>query len=302
MIVYLDQNKWIELSRIFHGKEKDAASLKLLSDAEDALEKGVVFPLSAVHYMEFSRISNDGRRSRLGSTMWHFSKGRTIASYRKILIYEIEVALQGFFPELIPRPIDLIGQGVAHAFGEKFDDNFDDVWPFYEKSVLTGSHVLNIPPIKGFVEKPRENFFNHLLALHDNLRSIPKSQWEDYLLAMSVGDILEPTHEVMKYHGLIGRVGEVFGSRDAITRFLLRIPTRVMDIHLHRQVMKNPKYKPKLSDLEDWAGVGVASCYCDIVVCEKHLADMLQRDSYQSHARIEKQLAYIFQGGSPHAA
>lgn len=301
MIVYLDQNKWIELSRIFHGKEKDEASLNLLSDAEDALGKGVVFPLSAVHYMEFSRISNDGRRSRLGSTMWHFSKGRTIAPYRKILIYEIEVALQSFFPGLVPRSIDLIGQGVAHAFGEKFDDGSDGFWPFYEESILTGSHILNIPPIKGFVEKPKENFFNHLLTLHDRLRLIPKSQWENFLLAISSGDILEPTYEVMKYHGLLGREGEVFGSRDAITTFLMRIPTRVMDIHLHRQVMKNPEYKPKLSDLEDWAGVGVASCYCDVVVCEKHLADMLQRDSYLPRARVEKQLAHIFQDGSLHA-
>lgn len=63
---------------------------------------------------------------------------------------------------------------------------------------------------------------------------------------------------------------------------------------MHRQVLKNEQYKPKQSDLEDWGGIGVASCYCDVVVCEKHFANLLQRDGYKPKARIETKLDNVF--------
>ena len=36
------------------------------------------------------------------------------------------------------------------------------------------------------------------------------------------------------------------------------------------------------------------SCYCDVVICEKHFADMLKRDQYVSNARIETKLDNVF--------
>ena len=72
------------------------------------------------------------------------------------------------------------------------------------------------------------------------------------------------------------------------------IPTRKLDIHLHRQVLKNDHYKPKESDLEDWAGLGAAACYADAVVCEKHFASLLARDGFTHHARIETNLSETF--------
>ena len=72
------------------------------------------------------------------------------------------------------------------------------------------------------------------------------------------------------------------------------MPTRHLDLHLHKQVLRNPNYAAKITDLEDWTGVGVASCYCDVVVCEKHMADMLRRDGFKTKARIETDLERIF--------
>jgi len=68
------------------------------------------------------------------------------------------------------------------------------------------------------------------------------------------------------------------------------MPTRILDVHLHRQVLKNDQYRPKKSDLEDWGGIGVASCYCDVVVCEKHFANMLSRNNYKPTARVVTRL------------
>jgi hypothetical protein len=31
----------------------------------------------------------------------------------------------------------------------------------------------------------------------------------------------------------------------------------------------------------------VASCYCDVLVCEKHMANMLRRNGFVTKARVE---------------
>jgi len=144
MIVYLDQNKWIELAKMVHGKDNSTRAKNVVRDFEAAIDGDhVVVPLSAFHYMETARVSNAERRRRL-------------------------------------------------------------------KTVIND------------------------------------------------------------------------------------MPTRYLDLHLHRQVLRNPNYASKITDLEDWSGVGVASCYCDVVVCEKHMADMLKRDRFVTKARIETDLEKTF--------
>jgi hypothetical protein len=76
--------------------------------------------------------------------------------------------------------------------------------------------------------------------------------------------------------------------------FMASVPTRKLDIHLHRQVLKNPQYNAKKGDLEDWAGLGTAVCYADVVVCENHFADMVRRDGFMTPARVETDLLAVF--------
>ena len=60
MIVYLDQNKWIELARIVNGVEISEKAVSLLREIEISLSSGCLFPLSAIHLMEYSRIKDPG--------------------------------------------------------------------------------------------------------------------------------------------------------------------------------------------------------------------------------------------------
>jgi hypothetical protein len=74
------------------------------------------------------------------------------------------------------------------------------------------------------------------------------------------------------------------------------MPTRRVDLHLHRQVLHNSNYRARPTDLEDWGGLVIASSYCDVVVCEKHMASMLKRDGFKTHARVEVNLENTFSG------
>jgi len=295
MIIYLDQNKWIELARIANGIDTSSRDLRVLQQFRDAVKNGCIFPLAATHYIEFSRIKDLERRKRLGSFMWELSQGKTFAPYGNIVDREIEVALQSIGVKIPVRDLSVIGFGVEFAFGHNLDSDILNYFKdLVNKSILTGSQVLNMDPI-GTVnfDSQRKSFLNHLNSLHEKKNQLVRSKWDDWLHAIALVDIIEPLNRVFTLHKLDKAILENMNIEEHKS-FLTSMPTRKLDIHLHKQVIKNNQYRPKISDLEDWAGIGMASCYSDIVVCERHFADMLQRDSYKPAARIETKLDNVF--------
>jgi len=295
LIIYLDQNKWIELARIIHGKEKSEQSVSVLNEVLLSLEHGYIYPLSAFHYLEFARISNPQRRSRLGEVMWRLSQGSTICSIDQIVQREIEVSLTTFFPSISPRNLNLIGKGITHAFGKApWNNNSERLNTIVDEAMLTGRSDIGIEPISFMCQKQREIFLSHLKEIHEKKHQLPKSKWDNWLYAMALTDIMKPLHEVFTLHNLDINMLELFITKD-LNKIVDSMPTRVVDVHLHRQVLRNSNYKAQLSDLEDWGGLGVAVCYCDVVVCERHFADMLRRDNFKTKARIETNLHNIFE-------
>lgn len=293
MIVYLDQNKWIELSKIFHGRDKSSRARQVLKEIKASLQCGYSYPLSAIHYMEFSRISNVGRRTRLGKTMWEISQGKTFVSIHEMVLYEIEKALNAIYPTIKPRDIKIMGRGIANAFGERVEDILPD-WmnEKVEETLLTGGKRTNINPISYNSDTHRLNFLSHLEKLHQIKNEGNKRKWDDWLHAIVLGDIVSALNEVMTMHEV--PVTDLQFNKEQFIELVRQMPMRYLDLHLHRQVLKNPNYKPKDTDLEDWAGLGFAACYCDIVVCEKHMSDMLKRDKFQTKAKIVTKLDQIF--------
>jgi hypothetical protein len=291
MVVYLDQNKWIELARMFHRKDVTDRAQRILRSFETARTDGhAVFPLSNVHYIETARVSNVGRKVRLGEAMWHFSQGVTLVAYSTIVRHELEVALAMHLPQLVPGAVSILGKGHAHAFGAPPLSGVlaafaDEV----ERSLLTGNRRLGIQPPAFAGTTQRENFREHLATLHARFQDVAPELRENWLYAMSTVDILNPLNDVAARHSLPPSALETLGE-DRLKQVVDAMPTRRVDMHLHREVLKNRAYVAKASDLEDWGGLAVASCYCDVVVCEKHMANMLQRNGFSTPARIETAL------------
>jgi hypothetical protein len=295
MIVYLDQNKWIELAKMVHGKDSSIRAKNILRDLEAAIDcSNVVMPLSAIHYMETARVTKATLRSRLGMVMWHYSKGNTIAAYPLVVRHELEVALSKHFSEVHPRPFQLLGRGSSHAFGvAKPAGLLSLVEDEVEKSMLMGNTKLNIDPPFFQNRKHQNNFKNHLTSLHPTKKDLPKEKWENWLYAILTADIAKPLHEVVLQYDIPENIFERLGEQ-GMKSVIDDMPTRHLDLHLHKQVLRNPNYAAKITDLEDWTGVGVATCYCDVVVCEKHMADMLRRDGFKTKARVETDLEKTF--------
>jgi hypothetical protein len=204
------------------------------------------------------------------------------------------VALSRHFPQIKANELSILGRGHTHAFGTPALQGTlaafeDDV----ERSMLIGSEKFGLLPIASNNTKQRKNFRDYLATLHSRQMLVPKSGREDWLYTMNMIDILDPINEVLaKHHIPFDFLGGLGASK--LKEVIDDMPTRRVDIHLHKQVLRNPNYKSRESDLEDWASLAMASCYCDVVVCEKHMADMLKRDGFKTKARIEVDLEKTF--------
>lgn len=294
MIVYLDQNKWIELARIINGIETSERAAALVQEMNIALSAGYIFPLSAIHIMEFSRIKNAGRRSRLGKVMWKFSQGYTLAPQSEIVCREIEIAFSEMGLNVRPRKLNLIGRGIPHAFSEEINSPMASLFcDEIDEAMLAGNEKLNIDPVQFSSQEHREKFSNHLNSLKTLKHDLPKSKWENWLYAIAMKDITQPLYDVMCKHKIPNAMLSDWGEHE-FKEFINRIPTRKLDIHLHRQVLRNDQYKSKVSDLEDWAGLGIAMCYCDLVICENHFADLASRDRYKTKSRVATSIYDLF--------
>jgi hypothetical protein len=301
-------NHWITLARAHYGKSVGPAVIAAYEAIETAVRNGrIVLPLSSTHYIEGARATDPYRRRRLGQVMWAISRGRTLISHGELLRHELEVALARRFPNIVPRELHLVGEGVAHAFGVEraayrlpdearriMDasqaENLEIVLrQIIERALLTGEE-----PRGGFVQSYRvdtyrKDFKTHLSSLRAKFSSMPREQWEDALHAMCLIDIMDAVNEVLALHGLTAGQMMKMGKTD-LTNFLQELPSRAVDLHLHRQVLRNPQFKPKDGDLDDWSALGVAAAWCDIVVCEKHTADLLGRDRFQTRARVLRRI------------
>jgi len=254
----------------------------------------VKFPLSSFHYIETSRISNVDRKIRLGAVMWRFSKGVTIIGYQALVRHELEAALAKHLPQVTPGAISILGRGHAHAFcAPPLKGGLAHISEEVERSMLVGNDLLGVKPPASRSAEYRENFRKHLAALHARQKDVPRELRENWLYAMSTVDILNPINDVAQRHGLPKGALDGLGE-EKLKQVINDMPTRRVDLHLHKQVLRNSNYRARSTDLEDWGGLAIASSYCDVVVCEKHMADMLKRDGFRTYARVEIDLENTF--------
>jgi hypothetical protein len=290
-IVYLDQNKWIQLARVVNGIEH-SPDVAVIADA--VRSNRIRLPLSAIHYMETARIADVGRRQRLGKVMWDFSKGQTLVSQRDLIIHEAEVVLSTLFPQIGIEEISLIGTGAKHAFGMEYTTHFPQrLEDALDRALVTGEFAFGMGPLRFLDKTHKLSFQKHLGQLRSILQqNLPIEKWEDALYVLNVADMAEPFFSVLWKHNILSD-----SSKRAVTEHLRSIvdgmPSRRVDLHLHRQVLRNKNYAPKENDLEDWSALGVAVAYCDIVVCEKHFRDLFLRDKFEAKAVVIEDLSQI---------
>lgn len=123
-IIFLDQNKWIDLARVEAGVCLDAELIKLYDELVGAVESGlVIFPLTVSHILETSKRNDSASRGHVATVQARLSRGYVFRSRKARLLVEMRLAQQKLFGD---KPFDfpnnwVIAPGFMQAF-EVFDE------------------------------------------------------------------------------------------------------------------------------------------------------------------------------------
>lgn len=151
-IVFLDQNKWIELAKVAAGKTSSGHVATLYAQLTAAVDAGkVLFPLAVSHVIETSKRNAPTSRVLLAETQARLSRGYVYRSRAGRLLVEMQQTIRTLFGEPAAELAEnwVIASGFMQAF-EPMD-------------------TLVAPP----VEAERVHRFNRLID--------PRAQYVDFM-------------------------------------------------------------------------------------------------------------------------
>jgi hypothetical protein len=285
--VYLDQNKWLDLSRAHHREVGGQPYENALNAAMKAVTDGAAsFPLSAAHYFETWKHRKGTRRRALGEVMANVSRYRTIGDQRAITAAEIDAALRQRFgaPET-PRTAEVFGYGVAHAFGDPALSNYrkiaasDPRFAGYDEVIadvieremisgppadlpVAGIDQPNLQPAASYAEGENElsaAFVAHGTDREEQERTIA---WQELnsLLPLILPALPRANVNEQQFLAL---------GADGLTEFVLSMPWRGAVLSVRQRRHREAHQPWKDNDLEDISYLSLGLAYCDILVAEK---------------------------------
>jgi len=315
-IVYLDQNKWIELAQASLGRSKSQHLREVLEILRGARDLNLAcFPVAFSHYIETHKHRNPERRASLAAFMRDMSGGLTIAAYPHLIRYEIDAALYKRFPGRVTpdhlASLNLLGKGLSHAAGiPRFRLVLPDadltgdqakLWrlikaqieDIYEEDMLSGtSRFTGEEAPRADLSAPELAFKQHLDQLASRLQPLDAETRERVLHATALVDIVQPLNEALVRHS-ISWIDFLALGEDGVSDFVEDLPTKRLDIGLQREWAKNSGLRAKRSELIDWGQVGPMVMYCDVVVTEKLFADLVKRTRIEHRAAVLTNLRHL---------
>lgn len=312
-LVYLDLMHWIGLAQAAVGHSAGRRHAPILEACRTARSAGIaIFPLSATHYLEMSRIQDPRQRLDLAEVMEELSGFVTLAGRPLLMRMEIDAALAAtgypgrdpaepprllgfgvgwsFAHEIVPHLVDPDGRDVtaearqAHPGGpEEFDRWWANMRLSVERSMLRGPTDVELPDLRAHGYRP-ENV--------DEIAERRAQRERDLTVELSreprwrrgrLRDVIAAREHV---HELSNALGEALldrqitfdnlgWGRDSARRFTDLMPGTDVAVTLKTAGHRNPNKSWETNDIHDVDALAVAVPYCDVVVTEKHAHHVL---------------------------
>jgi len=293
-IIYLDQNKWIDIARAFYGREDGEKYLPILQTLQDKVNSGdIIVPISAVHIIETARNENKERRERLANFIADLSKSYGILPYISVRQQEIENAILIKLGQASKHNIAeiAINRGVAHMLGMELPENVFSA--DYEK------FLIKVNQLEKFVATMMIDFISRELVSElrqediDGIADYEKSRRlknEELskemrlrlaIMEMAYDRLFPVIIEQLKKMGVDPKpFADSFTDIEDWKRFFFSMPT--MDIWINLHVLRDSDKGKAVhrNDTNDMAFLSIAVPYCDIIVTEKYWAHQLISNGY----------------------
>ncbi|MCX4093608.1 hypothetical protein [Nocardia sp. alder85J] len=258
--VYLDQAKWIDLTKCRVGHRQGKRFQDVYDIASEAVSRGhVSFVLSCAHYYETQRRTKTKSRLDLGATMARFSRFHSIAPPHLIVPAEIRQYLTG---QNLTAQVALFGVGMKHAFNTTIDlttapaatlamfppERHAEVKAAYAKNMEFV--LLAAPPMPN---SAHERMLETVSMLHDGAQKFVdgqtaiaddivthklRSRLTDVSASSEIADFLPPLIEGCQRHGV--DLDELLSDRESIRALLRSLPSRWVSSELRRVRLRNP--------------------------------------------------------------
>jgi len=314
IIVYLDQNKWIDLSRAYHGIPEGQKFKHVLEKIQKAVSnKNAIFPLSFEHIFETNKDPDVERRKRLAKVMAEISQGIAISPQERTMQWELERALAKLFNEPIPETPSMFGYGLPCAFGTSLvmKDQNGNYFMKDQNGNYVGLSKNQFEQIRDKMFSP-DATFDILMELNDDefnawtqIFQVDHINFagrlEEYRKKVSGLDKSSRKHgyivhlatalekEMTKALGFFNKTPEELFSIGAekLDVFWEDVPTLNVEIEL--SVGRNEHWDRKIepNDATDISFLNVALPYCDVLVVEKYFHNLIKQigldKKYKTH-------------------
>jgi hypothetical protein len=306
-VVYLDTNHWYALGRAMAGHPDQPEHVDILGMLADQLGQGqLIFPLSAVHYMELAENPRDHQRQEAADVMALLSRFISITSAGKIIDEELAQSLNRRLGRpAFPIKVKKFGYGTTFALtgqerplgrvtGGTEQDRLDleaklgksiAEWEV-ELDVLTEYMLLRLPDTDIWNQIPDYDPYAARRLADEELKSfnvlVDTVQTNPDIISRPLDAIYARqflfefrdnyTRAVMSA-GFTGQ-RTPFNSKEELSEFLESMPSRRVATMLQYHYLKDTNKHWKINDLRDNVALSKAIPYCDIVVTDSEVWDV----------------------------
>ncbi|MCH1918602.1 hypothetical protein L9G15_04035 [Shewanella sp. A3A] len=290
-IVFLDQNKWIELAGVEAGKASSPQLVALYNELIAAVDGGrAVFPLTVSHILETSKRNDPTSRRHVAAVQARLSKGYVFRSRKARILTEMSIALLKLFDE---NSLDLTDYWfVAPGFMQAFDA--------FDETVASPPEAQYTRWLNKYLD-PREQFLDYMLNQDDSARRaaheafatesaalVERIEKRRGLLGGESGDLRKRAYSANLFIDHQGYVAHVLQSLEhtvdemkakgpkAITRFLENVPTLNIEAEMAVK-LEGQSRAIEENDIRDMASFCTAIPYSSRFVGEKRFVSLASR-------------------------
>ena len=288
LVVYLDQNMWRPVSEALNGEgavsERDRDAAEQL--AEWVRNKRIIMPASAGHYYETTKWSLADKRYSLGLTILQLSRGwqmldplqvRGNEALRMFRIWQGKSDEEGlpWVFTLAPNALHSTRETSLYASPSEFP--VDDA--FRLASLATPTAYIDVMLDANHVESAPETGWAELNQQYSDW--LDSQDWDSQQKRRSIDtflfhDLRRELAETAYRAGLSPQELQQWGVRRPMEGFgALPAMGLYREIFHNRHLNKGTRWRR--NDLTDMIYLSCAAGYADIVVCERHMREHLER-------------------------
>lgn len=282
-IIYLDQNKWVELARVHAGADNSGPIAELYPQLIAAVEAGrVLFPLSSSHILETSKRNDPVSRGNVAETQAKLSRGYAYRDRTTRLEVEVRTTLLRLFdeePTQLP-PNWAIGAGFWQVFGapDTLENGAQEIQALIQLSALIDPAELYVSYMKDQDDAVRR--VTHAKVAADTAELIARVEERRSRVAGAPLDLRRRAYAVEQFmenqdHFLrvLGQLGYTFDQLHALgERAIKALIEDVPTLNVEGEMAARPEARSgsiKPNDAFDMQWLYTAIPYSSHVVAEK---------------------------------